>query len=283
MPQIKIIKPKVEIVQEDNIWKQIEKCARVCYKSEYKISEGSDITFIKNVCKRGHTSVLEHGTVYLIIEDPSQILGPATPLHNIFYSKYTEKNYVNNKRYITTNFRVIFEAFGNFDSAYMFVQNNAVERTEYHIPRYSLRFTCDRGVSHEIVRHRVMSFSQESTRYVNYDKQGFLFIKPAWWEEKLSSEPIEGQYPLEHTLFLNACHSAATTYEKLIHLGQSPQQARAILPNSIKTEIIVTASQPQWNAFFGLRDSTAAHPDMQVVAKLAKAELEHFNSETIEV
>lgn len=126
----------------------------------------------------------------------------------------------------------------------------------------SVRVVCDRGVSHEIVRHRIASYSQESTRYCNYSKQRFgnelTFIKPIFWKEGSD----------EYTIWKNEMQNTELAYMKLISLGAKPQEARSILPNSLKTEIVMTMNLREWRHFFELRTSTAAHPQMREVASM---------------
>ena len=126
--------------------------------------------------------------------------------------------------------------------------------------KVSVRIICDRGVTHELVRHRIASYSQESTRYCNYSRDKFgnelTFIKPLFWEE--SSE--------EYRLWYKNMKNTEETYNKLISLGAKPQEARSILPNSLKTEIIVTMNLREWRHFFKLRTSEKAHPQMREVA-----------------
>lgn len=129
----------------------------------------------------------------------------------------------------------------------------------------SVRFICDRGITHEIVRHRLAAYSQESTRYCNY-KGGVTFIIPPWVNMK------EGEYeygaPL-HTNLLSSVDwaksmwSAEYSYISLLKFSWSPQQARSVLPNSLKTEIIMTANLREWMHIFKLRTSKAAHPQMR--------------------
>jgi thymidylate synthase (FAD) len=133
----------------------------------------------------------------------------------------------------------------------------------------SVKFICDRGVSHELVRHRIASFSQESTRYCNYSKDKFdnqlTFIIPS-----LSKiEPGEGDrsdfglHSHGEILWLNAMQSSQDIYNSLIQAKWSPQEARSVLPNSLKTEIIVTANLREWREIFRQRCSPAAHPQMR--------------------
>ena len=126
--------------------------------------------------------------------------------------------------------------------------------------KVSVKIICDRGVSHEIVRHRIASYSQKSTRYCNYadDKFGseFTFIKPCFWSDD------DEKYQLWKQTMLNI----EETYVKLISSGTKPEEARSILPNSLKTEIVVTMNFREWRHFFKLRTSHKAHPQMREIA-----------------
>lgn len=148
------------------------------------------------------------------------------------------------------------------DSAKKFVQNliECGHESVIEHEKISVRIICDRGVSHEIVRHRIASFSQESTRYCNYNKDKFgkeiTVIQPIFWEE--SSE--------EYKIWFETIKSIEEMYNKLIDLGAKPQEARSILPNSLKTEIIVTMNLREWRHFFALRTSERAHPQMREIS-----------------
>lgn len=266
MTDIVLVDPSVEELDFKNksICECVEIAARTCYKSEAKMTEGSAEPFTKRICDRGHTAMLEHATVYLLLNQSEQA---ETVNEMILLSKYSVVNYDKGLAYVTTNFRVIFNEFGNFEDALTYVRENAVKPTKHHTLRRSFRFICDRGVSHELVRHRVMSFAQESSRYCNYANKGYQFIKPSWWDDSTKSAALSGQLSLEQSIFLQHCQQSADDYQKLIELGQTPQQARAVLPNAVKTEIVITATEPEWEAWLGLRNSKAAHPDMQIVAK----------------
>ena len=126
--------------------------------------------------------------------------------------------------------------------------------------KITVKITCDRGVSHEIVRHRIASYSQESTRYCNYAKDKFgneiTVIKPCFWDEDSS----------EYMTWKEAMVDMEKAYFKLIEMGASPQEARSVLPNSLKTEIVVTMNIREWRHFFKLRTSERAHPQMREVA-----------------
>lgn len=124
---------------------------------------------------------------------------------------------------------------------------------------------CDRGVTHELVRHRIASYSQESTRYCNYTNEKFgselTFINPCFWTE---DDP-------RYIVWKGQMEQIENAYNQLIEAGASPQEARSILPNSLKTEIVVTMNIREWRHFFKLRSSTAAHPQMREIANMLLA------------
>ena len=133
----------------------------------------------------------------------------------------------------------------------------------------SVYFICDRGVTHELVRHRLCAFSQESTRYCNY-KGGVTFVIPLWIElqpgEYQSPQPNEKWFENKGTItWFSAMYLAEKEYLDLLDLGWTPQQARSVLPNSLKTEIMVTANIREWRHILTLRTSSAAHPQIREV------------------
>ncbi len=144
-------------------------------------------------------------------------------------------------------------------------------------------FVCDRGVSHELVRHRVASFAQESTRYCNYNKDDITFIIPNWITElpdikTLNTKVFDNTISNEEGCILtwyDSCEFAEESYKELINHGWTPQQARSVLPNSLKTEINVSANIREWRHIFRLRASKAAHPSMR---ELMIPLLEEFKS-----
>ena len=121
----------------------------------------------------------------------------------------------------------------------------------------TVRFICDRGISHEIVRHRLASYSQESTRYCNYSNDRFgyeiTFIKPYFLKEGT----------VAYASWLTAMHLANIMYSDMLAEGCTPQEARSVLPNSTKTEIVMTANLREWRHFLKLRTAKAAHPQMR--------------------
>ena len=151
------------------------------------------------------------------------------------------------------------------ESAKQFVKMLIDRGHEAMIEHYNvtLKFICDRGVTHEIVRHRIASYAQESTRYCNYSKDKFgnkiTVIKPCFWDE----------HSPQYIAWYTVCAKAEDTYFNLLKLGASPQEARSVLPNSLKTEIVVTMNLREWRHFFKLRTAKTAHPQMREVAIMA--------------
>ena len=288
---MKLIESKVEVIEQqpglEGMYKQIELAGRTCYKSEDKITEDSAKEFVDRMIKSKHGAMLEHGTVYLCIENYEDVDEMKYKLN-----KYSKAQCVfPNLLYVTTNLRVLVENDWLNDLQYI------CEPTEYHEKRITARFTCDRGVSHEIVRHRVMSFAQESTRYCNYTKDKFdselTFIIPTWanipegkytnWDgdwcnvETLTLLKEDVSDKTDH--FLHLCAYAELSYNLMIDRGALAQEARQVLPNAVKTEIVVTGFESDWNHFFSLRSpkygAQGAHPD---IAKLADELYEKLNS-----
>lgn len=134
----------------------------------------------------------------------------------------------------------------------------------------SIRFICDRGVSHELVRHRLASFAQESTRYCNYSQDKFgnelTFIKPLFFDEDTN----------EYRLWEHAMRVAESDYMMMLNAGRTAQEARSILPNSIKTEVVMSTNYREWRHFFKLRAARAtgpAHPQMEEITRPLLEEL----------
>lgn len=305
---MRLIKPSFEIWEQpaglEGVYKQIEKVGRVCYKSEDKMTEDSAKPFVERMTKSGHGAMLEHGTVYLKVTnkglsldnyDKNQVENKyiSNPYSKVIFGKYPKYNSYEEKLeatqevYITTNYRVLVENGWLDDLQYI------CDPTEFHEKRVTVKFICDRGVSHEFVRHRVMSFAQESTRYCNYSKYKFgnelTFIIPNWldipegnyeipafWDKetcKLMSKYAgdENTYASIQT-FLSGIGLSEQQYLSLIEDGWKPQQARAVLPNALKTELVVTGFVSDWKHFFELRCASNAHPQAQELAIPLKEE-----------
>lgn len=281
---MKLIESSVQIIEEKDPYKMIELAGRTCYKSEDKIAEDSAKEFVDRMIKLGHGAMLEHGTIYLTIdgEDPNLRKiqsNPYTKVNIIPYEVLTEGNYtISYKAYITTNLRVLIE--NNLKELLQY----QVEPTEHHEKRITAKFICDRGISHEFVRHRVFSFAQESQRYCNYNKDKFnnelTFIKPTWldiptgdytyWDgDWCDIDNMKIQLPSDNGIadnFLWCLNNAGMQYRLLINKGLKPQEARGVLPNATKTELVMTGFESDWEGFFKLRCSGAAHPDAKKLA-----------------
>lgn len=302
---MRLIKPSFEIIEQNpkniiipadmeigprmareelinSVYRQIEIAGRTCYKSEDKITPDSAKKFVERMVKSGHGAMLEHGTVYLFLTMSSrqQYFKYCSNPYSVANSTgEAEKGTWNG--FVTTNYRVL-------------VENGWLEDLEYicnpgkeHEKRITVRFVCDRGVSHEFVRHRVFSFAQESTRYCNYAKDKFgnelTFIIPRWLS--LSNGSYIYDYPngftkdgskwdskLKLNTFLLSLVRSEAAYLELISQGWVAQQARAVLPNSLKTELIMTGTLTQWEGFFKLRDAESAHPQARELAEPLHAE-----------
>lgn len=283
---MKLIKSEIEDITPTkytlkDVKKQIELAGRICYKSEDKITDDSCEEFVQRMINMGHMSMLEHGTIYLTVPVNEDKNGIA---YYFIINPYSTVKFEDGNAYITTNYRVIIENKWEEYLKYM------SEPTKNHVKRITYKFICDRGVSHEIVRHRSMSFAQESTRYCNYNKDKFnneiTYIIPTKLEDKLNPgqytywdddwcdlNDYKIMYPCNNDdvdVFLQQLNSDELSYSFLIDSGWKPQEARQVLPNALKTEIIVTGFEHDWEAFIRLRSAKNAHPDIQKLANLIK-------------
>lgn len=273
---MKLIKPTVEIIKQeeydlDNILKFIELAGRTCYESKDKITETSAKEFVYRIIKSGHGAMLEHGTVYLTIPTNEDI--KTTIPFNYVINPYSKVNCINDNIYITTNYRVIIENNWKCDLKYI------TAPSEFHEKRTTVKFICDRAVANEFVRHRVFSFAQESTRYCNYTKDKFnnelTFIIPCWIKDL-----EEGNYyaycEYHHAKhdsskeWFAVCMNSELIYTNLIEKRWKPQEARNVLPLSLKTELIMTGFNTDWQKFFELRCAPNAHPQAKELADMLK-------------
>ena len=287
---MKLIKPSHQIIEPtgytiDDIYKSIELAGRVSHKSEDKITEDSAKAFVGRMLNMKHLATCEFGTVYLEyhVQDPSVIGEPN-------YHKQQEelnsliKKYANNKYscikvnhyydtvFITSNYRVLVENNWLGDLRYLCIP------TSFHERRYTVKFICDRGVTHEFVRHRPFSFMQESTRYCNYSKGKFnnelTFIIPCWSNIEEQDygdifnvkEPNNTLAPNEYA-FIDALRTSEAHYIGMVSNDWKPEQARAILPNALKTELYMCGYAEDWKHFCKLRDDKQhAHPQAYELA-----------------
>lgn len=296
-----LIQPSVELITESDPFKKIELAGRTCYKSESKITSESALKFYKNLVKHNHSAMLEHAHFVFEIEDDITYKECCKEKYlNCTRTFITDNMSSSNftRRLVSGNLRAINES--HIISLLMCLYNldpDLVYDTAFHenvqvfrcvkgfndarvvnimdYPNYTtneklthtyttMRFICDRGVSHELVRHRSFSFAQESTRYVNYLNSDIKFIEPA---EFNNWEANKQEY------FKNVLFTAETAYKILVEkFTTAPQEARAVLPNAVKTEIIISGNGNEWNHFFNLRSKGTTgkpHPDMKIVADIA--------------
>lgn len=299
---MKFRESKVEIIPQDwsldGIYKQCEIAGRTAYKSEDRITEGSAKKFVEALMKLKHGAVLEHGTVYLTISDG--LHGGAFPNdEGTKIVKFYEKNpysKVNSKyvgmsvyyNYITTNLRVIFENNRMDDLQYL------CEPTEYHEKRITVKFICSRSIAQEITRHRVFSFLMESQRYVAYNRNKFggeiTIIIPEWIKTIINdiasydrnddlaqmsyAEALKDKRVLpcnEAVFHWYASNKASEINYKLLtdKLGIKAEEARSVLTNDCKTELVMTGFVSDWEHFFDLRSRGTTgkpHPDMKILS-----------------
>ena len=258
---MKLIKPSFSIWEQqpglEGIYRQIEQAGRICYKSEDKITKDSAKGFVDRMIKSGHGAMLEHGTVYLFLTMSSRqqyFKYCSNPYSVADSTGEAEKGTWNG--FVTTNYRVLVENGWLDDLEYI------CNPSKEHEKRITVRFVCDRGVSHEFVRHRVFSFAQESTRYCNYSKDKFgnevTFIEPCW----SYYNPIRDGF----SEFRTALLEAENHYLFLLENGWKSQEARAVLPNACKTELVMTGFVEDWINFFKLRTASNAHPQARELA-----------------
>lgn len=277
---MKLIESSVQIIEEKDPYKMIELAGRTCYKSEDKITENSAKEFVDRMIKLGHGAMLEHGTIYLKIDKTEDGHLPPARLYwsDGNHKKYTKVRKHGNSIYVTTNLRVIVENNRLDDLQYQ------VEPTEHHEKRITVKWILDRVTGESFLRHRVFSFARESTRYCNYSKDKFnneiTFIKPTWldiptgnytyWDgDWCDIDKMKIQLPSDNSItdnFLWCLNNAETQYNLLINKGWKPQQARQVLPFAVCSPLVMTGFESDWEHFFELRCSGAAHPDAKKLA-----------------
>lgn len=276
---MKLIKQSFEFINQTDfslvgIKKHIERCARVSYKSEDKITDTSYDKFVNMLESKGHDRPLEFGTVYLDI--PTKNLTPgAEYMHAVgkyHCNPWSIKEDFDSHAYISTNYRVIKENHWEEDLQYL------CQPTEYHHKRYTVHMILDRGVMDEFRTHVGLSHLAESTRYCNYSKHKFgnelTFIRPCWLNIPLGDYGISGLLG-DNTLglsgatmeFIESLLDAEDYYMTLLGEGWTPQQARSVLPLGIKSELISCGFKDAWENFFKRRDAPDAHPMAQEIAQ----------------
>jgi len=275
---MKLIKPSVEILKNyleqvdyipakeevlNNIFQQIEVAGRTCFKSEDKITEDSSKAFVRMLIKKGDLSLLEQGTVYLKVP-----AGNLDLYHKYIGNKYSILNLddclAGKQGYyaVTTNYRVLVKNNWLDDLQYL------CEPTEHHEKRVSVRFICDRGTMTEFLRHRTFSFVIEDIN--NLNSRELTFILPMWCKKeegsynRMSDGYIAGLYRYyssdKDIAFIKALISVEEYYYNLLKYDN--QQAKVVLPNALKTEVIMTGYLSDWKKFFEKRTISDNHPQM---------------------
>ncbi|GHW02885.1 hypothetical protein AGMMS50249_6710 [candidate division SR1 bacterium] len=297
---MELIKPSVEIIDQEHglqgVYRQIERIARICRKSEDKITEDSAENFVKTLIQKGETAMLEHGTVYLEFPDSQVYESRMERYQKNYYSRVNDSNI----RLVTTNYRVIIENSWADDLVYICENRH---ETTCHESRISVKFICDRGASHELVRHRAFSFAQESSRFsLDMKNNPLKFIIPVWLSHVLpegtySFDDIQSFSSSKVQAYLDLLLFADQVYRKLrkeeiIHVedagmhkegyveiikGWTLQEVRSVLPTSIKTELVMTGFLSDWIGgnrggnnekwgFLPLRNDKKAHPQVLELA-----------------
>lgn len=273
---MKLIKQSFEILEQKDfsligIKKFIERCGRVCYKSEDRITDDSYEKFVNMLVKRDHARPLEFGTVHLKMVLPDfegfiHSLLTIGMLNNI----WIKHAYKGDVIYITTNYRYYLDIIKYFPNVKKYLTE---EDNEYYPKRYTVHFITSRGVMDEFRTHVGLSHLAESTRYCNYSKDKFdnqvTFVIPNWCNSL--KEGSEQNYPpfeinKDEIIFMDALQNAQNSYLSLLKLGWTPQQARDVLPLSVKSELISCGFKDAWENFFYRRCANDAHPMAREIA-----------------
>lgn len=278
---MKLIKQDFNIVNQQgfsikDIKKHIEYCARISYKSQDKITDDSYEKFVNMLEKRDHTRPLEFGTVHLEIEVCSRdIIIDTLTNRGMFNQLWWKETYKNGKVYVTTNYRyylAIKKVYPDIDKYF------TEEDNKYYPKRYTVHMILDRGVMDEFRTHVGLSHLAESTRYCNYSKDKFnneiAFIIPNWVDSiKEGTYTKDYEFPpmWEHDNWMDsewfyAMCEAEKTYLTMTREYLTPQQAREVLPLSVKSELISCGFKEAWENFFYRRCANDAHPMAREIA-----------------
>ena len=289
---MKLIKQSFEILEQKDftikgIKQFVERCARVSYKSEDRMTDTSYEKFVNMLESRGHDRPLEFGTVHLkmSVSDFNKIRSILciNKIHNDQWIKY---HYVGDITYITTNYRYYLNILKIFPKVEKFFTE---KDNEYYPKRYTVHMILDRGVMDEFRTHVGLSHLAESTRYCNYSKDKFnnevTFVIPSWMDfpeisidlgnyDKTSVRSKEGNVHIIDTKppyvegdFIRSLCEAESNYLSIVRNGWTPQQAREVLPLAVKSELISCGFEDAWKNFFYRRCAKDAHPMAQEIAK----------------
>lgn len=284
---MKLIKQSFEFLNQTDftlvgIKKQIERCARVSYKSENKITDTSYEKFVNMLESRGHDRPLEFGTVHLKMMLPDfQTFIHSVLTIGMFNNIWIKHAYKEDVIYITTNYRYYLDIIKYFPNVKEYFTE---EDNEYYPKRYTVHMILDRGVMDEFRTHVGLSHLAESTRYCNYSKDKFdnevTFVIPSWCNSLVEGSKQEYS-PFEinddEVEFMNALQNAQNSYLSLLKMGWTPQQARSVLPLGVKSELISCGFGDAWKNFMRRRSpkygDPGAHP---MAAEIADKLCEEF-------
>jgi thymidylate synthase (FAD) len=285
-----LVKPKVELLaisgistlpyEYNNPNPLIEYAGRTCYKSENKISDESTEIFIHNIELNAHYSVMEHSWEYKYYETFN------VPIYPYLNYMSIDKGVVvaGNKRAFK---ECCFDQIKTSPLSFSDFYSEVFKQQAWNMLSASVKYICDRGVTHELVRHRPVSYSQESTRYCNYSKNKFnnelTFVIPPWlnvikegqYSNIVSAYKINEDIPKAGSVWMRHLFNVEETYMKLVtEHNWAAQEARSVLPNCLKTEIVVTTDLNQWKHMFSLRTSEnpKAHVQIQEIMNPTKSE-----------
>lgn len=293
---MRIVNAGFEMIEIENPLEKVERVARVCYKSEDKIKEGSAEKMVRALIKHNHTAMIEHASLVVEmggVEFNKMVLWVKYLEHTVglkHYLRFTKKDrcivsgncrawreFLQGCEKYSLDISISLDAILKSDKYKVFFEDidyivhehgntkevdpNTLSDEEkmVHLD-LSVIFTVDRGISHEIVRHRDASFAQESTRYCNYGKSGAVaFIRPCFFVDDTP----------EFDNWLESCMNSEQLYLALLNEGRTPQEARGVLSTSLKTELVMTTNLREWMHFFNLRavgTTGKPHPQIMEVA-----------------
>ena len=273
---MKLINQSFEILEQKDftlkgIKQFIERCGRVCYKSEDRITDDSYEKFVNMLENKGHSRPLEFGTVHLkmILPDFEGFIHSLLTI-GMLNNIWIKHAYKGDVIYITTNYRYYLDIIKYFPNVRKYLTE---EDNEYYPKRYAVHFITSRGIMDEFRTHVGLSHLAESTRYCNYSKGKFdnqvTFVIPSWCNSLI--EGSEQKYSLfeinrDEIVFMDALRNAQNSYLSLLKLGWKPQEARDVLPLGIKSELISCGFEDAWKNFFYRRCAKDAHPMAREIA-----------------
>ena len=277
---MKIVNPSATIIEKElaglSVCQRIDRCASVCYQRPPKPTEEEAQAFCRKLIERGHLPALEFATIHLampfwdsldyreekylhVSAAPSNpagfVSGSVRAFMELDYESHVCGMYVRN--FLAGALWLFFSGSNTPQGHVSFATPDEIPWQHKHV---AVRVICSRAISHQLVRHRPCSFLQESQRYCRYDDE-VTFIRPEW----VSAEHFGKQPEFAGWEWEWAMETAELIYQQMLKGGLAPQQARAVLPESTKTELIMQAALPQWRHVLDLRCSAGADPEMRRV------------------